>query len=310
MYPSFIKSPLIQSIPLSESTSKNIYLKLEMLQPSGSFKDRGIGNLCEHLAHEGSQGFVSSSGGNAGMAVAYAGHRLNLPVTVIIPTTTSSLMVGKLKNSGADVIVHGNNWNEADELAQQKSQELNFGYIPPFDHPKIWQGYESIVDELKEQQVKPDAIVLSVGGGGLFTGILQGLEKHGWLKEVTLLTAETAGAASMATAIAEKKHIKLDEINTLAGTLGAKQVAPKAFEWSQKASVLPQVVTDKQAVSACLKFAHQHRLLVEPACGAALSVVYDNLQGLKPFNNIVVVVCGGNGISSALLEQWKHQFNL
>lgn len=306
---SYIHSPLIFSNPLSEKLNKNIYLKLEMLQPSGSFKDRGIGHLCESLANENGRGFVSSSGGNAGMAVAYAAKRLNLPATVIIPKTTSNMMVEKLQNSGAKTIIHGENWNEADELAHEKTKELGLNYIPPFDHPLIWEGYQNLVSEFKEDNFKPQAIILAVGGGGLYAGIMQGLYNLGWY-DVDVITAETQGAASLAKAVKASKRIKLDKIETIAGTLGAKQIAAHAFEWTQKHPPKPQILSDKQAVSSCLKFAEDHRLLVEPACGAALSVVYDNLDVINDYNDICIIVCGGNGVNIDLLRTWQQQFEL
>ncbi|HET9843875.1 MAG TPA: pyridoxal-phosphate dependent enzyme, partial [Gammaproteobacteria bacterium] len=234
-----IRTPLLYSHPLSEIVGKQVFLKLELLQPSGSFKDRGIGNLCMHFAQKNDKGFIASSGGNAGMSVAFAGKKLKRKTTIIVPKTTSHMMIQKIRHLHAQVIVHGDNWNEADELALQKVEEEKLNYIPPFDHPRIWQGYESLIDEFVQDNYKPDVIILSVGGGGLFTGIVQGLVKHGW-NAIPIITVEPEGAATLAKAIEKKEHITLTEIKTIAGTLGAKKIANEAYLWCQKWDVLPQ----------------------------------------------------------------------
>lgn len=305
----FIHTPLLNSHPLSQRTGKNIYLKCENMQPSGSFKDRGIGALCLHYAQQKVKGFVCSSGGNAGMAVAYASNQLQIQATIIIPVSTPEIMIKKIKAENVDVIVKGENWDEADAIARAMSEELKLAYIPPFNNPVIWQGYHSLVQELQEEDVKPDAIILSVGGGGLYTGIIEGLHAIGW-HDIAIITAETEGAASLATAMHEKKRVKLDKIETIAGTLGAKQICEKAFEWTKKYPTFPEVVTDKEAVNACLKFSDDHRLLVEPACGASLAVLYEKRSIIQKFNNIVLIVCGGSGVSLNLLEKWKEQFQI
>jgi len=305
----YIHTPLLYSHRLSQYTGRNIYLKLESEQPSGSFKDRGIGNLCHYYAKQKVKGFISSSGGNAGLAVAFVSLHLKIPATIIIPSTTPHMVEEKLRFLGANVIVGGEIWDETDNMAQAMAKNDSLAYIPPFDHPVIWQGYHSIVEEIQKDITKPDAIILSVGGGGLFSGILDGLHQIGW-NDVAMITAEPTGAASLATAMKEKKHIRLDAINTICTTLGAKQICKHAFEWTQKHPVFPQMVTDKASVEAVFHFADDHRLLVEPACGASLAILYEKRSIIQQFKNIVVIVCGGSGVSLALLNEWKKQFNI
>jgi L-serine/L-threonine ammonia-lyase len=302
-------TPLLLSHPLSQRCERNIFLKYEALQPSGSFKDRGVGALCLYYAKQKVNGFICSSGGNAGMAVAYASKELGIPAKVIIPKTTPPVMLKKLQAESVDVLIEGDNWDAADKLAREMAAELKFAYIPPFDHPVIWQGYVSIIEELKHDNVKPDAIIVSVGGGGLFCGLVQGLHAIGW-QDVAVITAETTGTASLATAVKEQKRIRLDKIDSIAVTLGAKQICQQAFDWTQKHPVFPQTVSDKEAVNACLNFADDHRFLVEPACGASLALLYEKRPILERFNNIVVIVCGGSGVNLELLRGWQKQFGL
>jgi L-serine/L-threonine ammonia-lyase len=108
--PLHIETPVLQSRPLSLLSRKSVWLKLEALQPSGSFKLRGIGAVCEQHARQGKERFISSSGGNAGIAVAYAGRQLSIPVTVVVPETTTKVAKRLIEQEGASVIVHGTSW--------------------------------------------------------------------------------------------------------------------------------------------------------------------------------------------------------
>ena len=132
---------------------------------------------------------VNSSGGNAGMATSYASTKYGVPVTIVIPKSTPKLMIKRLENEGAEVIVHGEVWNNANEKALELSSKDQWLYVSPFDHPLIWEGHSTIIKELKSQLYeKPSAIVVSVGGGGLLCGILQGLVDTEGLYSYNLLS--------------------------------------------------------------------------------------------------------------------------
>lgn len=301
----FNHTPLLESLEMSEILQGRVFLKMESMQPSGSFKNRGIGWLCSHYAQtEKVQCFVSSSGGNAGLAVAYSGRRLKIPVKVVIPTSSAKFMVEKIQREGAEVIIHGEDWNGADVLARELSTQPGAFYIPPFDHPLIWKGHSSLIHEVHAEGFKPDAVVVAVGGGGLFCGVVQGLREVGW-SNVPVFTAETEGAASFAKSVQAGELVTLDAIRTLARSLGAKTVAKQALDYANTHPVFPKVVSDKQAVDAVVQFADQHRLLVEPACGAALSLVYERLIDPKIYKKVLVVVCGGSGVTRALIKEWE-----
>ena len=195
-----INTPLLESLPLSQLNHTRVWLKMEALQPSGSFKIRGVGHACEtHYAH-GARRFISSSGGNAGLAVAYAGRQLGVPVVVVVPETTSDRARQLLALEGAEVRVHGGSWAEANDLALSLLTD-NDAFIHPFDDPLLWQGHATMIDEVVAAGVRPDAVVLSVGGGGLLAGVAEGLLRNG-LADVPLFAVETAGMASYQAALA------------------------------------------------------------------------------------------------------------
>lgn len=298
-----VRTPLIHSRVLSTPTQK-VLLKLENTQPSGSFKIRGHGYLCSTAAQEGVRHFVSSSGGNAGAAVAYAGRQLGIRVTIVVPESTPQFMKERLREEGAQVVVHGKVWDVADEYAQQLAAEHDSLHISPFDHPRLWTGHATLIDELAEQlENKPAAVVVSVGGGGLFLGIAEGMRRNGW-DDVPIVTAETDGAHSFAKMVEAKEVVTLPEISSIAKSLGALAVSEKCAEWVRHGrTIIPRVVSDREAVEACSLLAVKHRMLVEPACGAAIAA----LKGISLEGTIVVVVCGGNMTCPSLLQQWIQQ---
>ena len=255
----FYETPLLLSKPLSALVGAPVYLKMDALQPSGSFKDRGMAHLFVTLSERGASKFVSSSGGNAGLAAATVGAALGAAVEVVVPETTKPLIVEKLRRLGADVTVHGANWNAADELARERVRADEAAeYVSPYDNPLLWEGHSSIVDELAASPVfsatkhaseggeeargasmtHPSHIVASVGGGGLLCGILEGLKRQseggqgreGWAKGVGVVAAETEGAASFAAAWEAGGAVRLDGIHSIATSLGALQVSRWASE--------------------------------------------------------------------------------
>lgn len=294
-------TPLIESRPLSIATQRAIWLKLDALQASGSFKLRGVGHACEVHISRGARRFVSSSGGNAGLAVAYAGRRLGVPVTVVVPETTTARAKELLRLENAEVVVHGASWQEANAHAQALLGASD-AFIHPFDDPLLWHGHASIIDEVAQSGFKPDAVLLSVGGGGLLCGVVEGLRRNGW-HDTPVIAVETEGTASFHAALQAGHPVELDSIRSIATSLGAKRVCDQAFQWSTMHPIHSAVVSDLSALDACERFLADHRILVEPACGASLALAYEQHAALEPYENILIIVCGG---ATATLDQIRH----
>ena len=299
------QTPVHYSMPLrAHLGGKSVYLKMECYQPVGSYKIRGLGRLCQQYQADGKKHLVSASAGNAGYATSYAAHELGMDAVVFVPETTPQAAIDNIRAWGAEVRVGGADWDGANEAALAFVEETGGAYIPPFDHPTIWDGHATMADELVQQMPKPDVVVAAVGGGGLASGLLQGMHAHDWA-DVPLITVETEGAASFATACEKGEHIALDHVDTIAVTLGAHKVCDALWEWRERHTIIPTTVTDAASVSACLKFLDDHYALVEPACGAALSLLYDQSDLLEPYENILVIVCGGVGVSLEQLLQYS-----
>lgn len=298
-------NPLDETRHVLTDLDSKIYLKLENLQPSGSFKSRGIGNLMVRAVESTNSPatsaedvhFYSSSGGNAGLACATAAATLGRPATVIVPMITSQLMIGKLRELGAEVVQIGENWAAADrhlrEVAIPEFERAHPGsravYVPPFDHPDVWDGNATLVDELKTQMSESfdeqiDAIICNVGGGGLMCGIMQGVQK---LKDsgygrTKVLAIETEGGDSFNASVKAGELVTLPGITTIATSLGATRVAEQAFAWVERAGgdLISAVVSDKAAVDAMVKFLDHARILVESACSATIATVVSDPNGI------------------------------
>ncbi|WP_416468011.1 pyridoxal-phosphate dependent enzyme [Pseudomonas sp. LFS044] len=299
-----IHTPLIESRPLSLAAGRTVWLKLDALQPCGSFKLRGVGHACEVHHARGARHFVSSSGGNAGLAVAYAGRKLGVPVTVVVPETTTERAKELLHQEDAKVVVHGSSWQEANALAQTLVGPDD-AFIHPFDDPLLWAGHASLVDEVAASGYKPDAVVLSVGGGGLLSGVVEGLKRNGW-SDVPVLAVETEGAASLHAAVQAGHPVELERLASVATSLGAKRVADQAMVCVREHPVHSVLVSDRAALEACERFLADHRVLVEPACGAALAVAY-NAETLGDYSNVLIVVCGGATATLGQIQAWLEQ---
>jgi L-serine/L-threonine ammonia-lyase len=162
-----------------------------------------------------------------------------------------------------------------------------------------------MIDEVVQSGARPDAVVLSVGGGGLLCGVLEGLHRNDWA-DVPVVAVETEGAASFHAAVAAGKTVELDAIASVATSLGAKRVCERALQWSREHAIDSVLVSDADALDACERFLDDHRMLVEPACGASLALAYGRAPVLQRFDHVLVVVCGGVTATIDQIRQWKH----
>ena len=278
----------------------------------------------------GNTHFYSSSGGNAGLACVYAARYLSHPATVVVPMSTKPRMLAKIRAAGAsDVLQHGASWKEADAFLREtvlpeaeKRGEVGI-YVPPFDHPDIWTGHSTLVDELRSQVVqmcgqdaRPDVIICSVGGGGLFNGIVEGLERldDKW-KDTTVLAVETKGAESLAASLEQGQHISLTAITSLATSLGALKVADKTYELaSSRRQVKSVVLSDEEAAMGCWRLADDERLIVELACGVNVALCYGGRlekalgRAVGKQEKVVIVLCGGSAVTIDQIAEFKRDF--
>jgi L-serine/L-threonine ammonia-lyase len=248
------------------------------------------------------------------------------------------MMIQKLRDAGAtDVIQHGDSWFEADTYLrktyienQDDGAATRSVYVPPFDHPDIWQGAATMVDEIERQMptreggaFPADVVVCSVGGGGLFNGIVEGLGRHmqsrqdGRSQKVRVLAVETKGADSLALAVNEGSLKSLPAITSLATSLGALQVAPQTLKNAQSpptgVEVSSVVGSDAEAACGSIRLADALRLQAELACGISVEVgssvarLKEFVPELTPETRVVIIVCGGSNITAEMLAQYREK---
>ncbi|BGP25947.1 catabolic L-serine/threonine dehydratase [Rhodotorula toruloides] len=337
-----VKTPLVFSPSLSAKAGCRVYLKMESTQPSGSFKIRGIGHIASKLASEAaSKGIqahlVSSSGGNAGLAATHAARALGLGCTIFVPVTAKPHVLDKLRADGGKVVVGGNHWAEADAAAREFVEKTEGAiYIHPFDHPLVFEGHSGMMSEVIEQMAelqagKPAAVVCSVGGGGLISGVFTGLKAVA--PDVHVVACETNGAASFLASLRSShssdppsvKLARLDKIDSIASTLGAVQVAETSVKLAleHRGGVSSVTMSDAKAIDAAKQFQLDHQYLPEPACAAALVPLYSpsTLRTLFPSLSfvpnsppaadspaIVVIVCGGSTMTLEDFVGYEREF--
>lgn len=305
--PVVLPAPLHRVTPLLDADigGRRVGLKLDNLQPARSFKIRGVGRLCQHYLAQGARALVCSSAGNAGYAVAWAGRALGLPVTVVLPETSPAFMRRRIGALGARLLVHGRVWDDAAAHARDLAEAPGSAYVPPFDHPLLWDGHASLVEELATQRRHaPDAIVLAVGGGGLLMGVLEGLRRVGW-RQTRVVAVEPIGAAALAASLARGALVELEAPRSIASSLCVRRVAPALLDACDRHPVLPVQVEDDACTQACVRLAEEHGLLVEPACGAALAPLYARHPVLAGLDDVVAVVCGGQVATLRQFAEWS-----
>ncbi|ESO84621.1 hypothetical protein LOTGIDRAFT_236146 [Lottia gigantea] len=316
----YLVTPTVESKPLTKHAGFKVHLKLENLQPPGSFKLRGISYLCQKAINERNcKKLVCASGGNAGLATAYSAQQLKTPCTIVLPKSTPDHIADKLRDYGAEVIVKGEVFDHANEYAESLALHPECQYVHPFNLPELWEGHTSLILEAADQlKMKPDVIITCVGGGGLLNGIVQGMRKVGW-EDIPIVAMETIGADCFNKSVIADKIVTLPDITSVAKCLGSLTVSKQTFDYYKEAKpeIHSVIVDDREAVNACLKFADDHRFLVEPACGATLAAIYSNsIQRLQEegrlgtIDNALVIVCGGSMVNLETLQDLKKQFNL
>lgn len=305
--PLHIETPLLTAPPVYSRAGKPLLLKMEALQPCGSFKMRGIVLLCQQAVADGAKAIYCASGGNAGIAAAFAGRALGVPVTIVVPEIIGTDVHRRIEAAGAAVAVHGATFAETDRYARAQAAAHEAAYIHPFDHPLVWEGHASMIDEVVKAGATFDCVIASVGGGGLMTGIIEGLRRNG-LHDLPFIAVETEGTHSLAASLEAGERITLPAITSIATSLGAPTVAERAFELALSHPTISLTVTDADAVTALVKFADAFRVLVEPACGAALAVADVHAERLARFHNPLVIVCGGIGASLGKIAEWQARF--
>ncbi|HEV2960228.1 MAG TPA: threonine/serine dehydratase [Candidatus Angelobacter sp.] len=271
-----------------------IYLKLESLQHTGSFKPRGAFN-CILSSSVPAAGVIAASGGNHGAAVAYAAQKLGLAAEIFVPTISSPNKVERLRQYGAKVNVIGNAYAEALAASQERASVTGALSIHAYDDARVLAGQGTLGMELEEQIGSVDTILIAVGGGGLIGGVAAWYQSR-----VRIIGVEPELAPSLYNALEAKKPVDVQTGGIAADSLGARRVGEMMFPIAQKHVERVVLVADHQIREAQKTLWHKLRMVAEPGGAAALAALLSSRFKPAVGERVAVVLCGGNAELSSL----------
>lgn len=269
------------------------WFKLEFLQHTGSFKARGAFNRILACRERGELdekvGVVVASGGNAGLANAYAAARMGVPATVFVPETAPAVKVKKLWLVGASVIQGGADYAEAYEAAMAYAAQTGAVYCHAYDQPEIAAGAGTVGAELLEQLCDVDTVVVAVGGGGLMAGVAAAVEGRAKVLGVEPETAPTLHAA-----LAAGEPVDVAVSGIAADSLGARRIGAIGFEVAVRTGVENVLVSEDHMVAARSLLWDQYRVVVEHGAAAAFAALHSGVYAPAEGERVAVILCGAN----------------
>ncbi|HZR06062.1 MAG TPA: threonine ammonia-lyase [Candidatus Udaeobacter sp.] len=286
-------SPCPRSIPLSEITGMRIFCKLDNLQRTGSFKERGARNtLLQLSSQQQKRGVIAASAGNHAQALAYQGGLLGIPATVVMPKFAPLIKVSTCQQLGATVVLHGEDFGEAKAQAHEIAREKGLAYIDGYDDRAIIAGQGTMGLEIVEQIPDLEAVVIPVGGAGLLAGValaVKALRPH-----AKIIAVEAENVASFSAAREAGKPTKITMRPTLADGLAIPQVGANAFQIARPLVDVTITVSEEEIALAILRLVELEKSVVEGAAAAPLAACMSSK--LKEFagSRVVLLICGGN----------------
>jgi threonine dehydratase len=285
------RTPLTPSATLSERLKTNVYTKLEVFQKTGSFKVRGAFNKALSLRpEERGRGIVAVSGGNHAQAVAYMARALGLKSLVLMPESTPRNYVEATRGYGAEVKFAPN--AHAAFAAVEEYEKDGWAYVHPFDDPLVMAGAGTVGLEIMDDVPQATDVIVSIGGGGLMSGIATAVKS---LKpSIRVWGVETEGADCMSKSLAAGKIVTLDAITSVARTLGAPSPTERTMDTAKRLLENVTVVSDAEAVSAMKFILERLKVLTEPAASCTLAAAERLKDHFSSERHVVLVFCGGN----------------
>jgi threonine dehydratase len=286
-------SPCQYSIPLSEITGMEIFCKLDNLQRTGSFKERGARNALAQLPpDQQKRGMIAASAGNHAQALAYQGKLLGIPATVVMPKFAPLVKVNNCQKLGATVVLHGKDFGEAKARAHEIAKEKGLAYIDGYDDSAIIAGQGTMGLEIVEQVSDLDAVIVPVGGAGLLAGV--SLAVKTLRPQAKIVAVEAENVASFSAALEAGKPVKIALHPTLADGLAIPKVGANAFQVAQPLVDLAITVTEEQIAVAILRLVELEKTVVEGAAATPLAACLSGKLKDLAGKRVVLLLCGGN----------------
>ncbi|WP_441251524.1 threonine/serine dehydratase [Kitasatospora sp. McL0602] len=273
--------------------SAQAWLALEYLQHTGSFKARGARNFLAAHREAGTlpgAGVTIASGGNAGLACAWAARQQGVRATVFLPTTAPPVKVAKLRSYGAEVRLVGTEYAEALAACAEHSAASGALASHAYDHPLIAAGAGTLLGEIRERLAGLDTVIVSVGGGGLFAGVATAAREHG----VRVVAVEPEGSRALHAAIEAGRPVDVPVASVAADSLGARITSRTALAAAQHDGVQSVLVPDSAIVAARQALWDDRRIAVEHAAATALAALTHGVYRADAGERVAVVLCGAN----------------
>ncbi|MBC5659926.1 threonine ammonia-lyase [Anaerosacchariphilus sp. NSJ-68] len=285
-----IETKLLYSPYFSERTGNKVYLKPENMQVTGAYKIRGAYYKISTLSEEErSKGLITASAGNHAQGVAYAAKAYGVKAVIVMPTTTPLMKVERTKSYGAEVVLHGDVYDEACEHAYKLAEENGYTFIHPFDDLAVATGQGTIAMEIVKELPLVDYILVPIGGGGLSTGVSTLAKLLN--PNIKVIGVEPAGANCMQVSLKNKKVTTLPTVSTIADGTAVKTPGTKIFPYIQKNLDDIITVTDDELIGAFLDIVENHKMVVENSGLLTVAALnHLNVKGKK----IVSILSGGN----------------
>ena len=287
-----LRSPLMYSDSLSGLSEARVFLKLDSLQPGGSFKIRGATNAVALLGEdERRRGVVAASSGNYGTALALAAQREGIKATIVLPKNAPSVKVERIRKAGATILRHGDHYGDSEQEAVRLAEQ-GLLLIHPFDDPRVVAGQGTIALEIdQDAPADLDTTLVPVGGGGLIAGVALGLKPT--RPNVEVVGVEPLAAPSLTAALNSGKPVPIEPLPTYADGLSPRSTGEISFEVARERIDRVLLLTEDEIMEGCRYCFKELHLVVEPSGAAAVSALIAGKLESKG-HSIAIVLSGSN----------------
>ncbi|WP_267161386.1 threonine ammonia-lyase [Halovenus salina] len=287
------ETPLVYSNTFSDITGADVHLKQEMLQRTGSFKIRGATNRIATLPEaDRDPGVVTASAGNHAQGVALAATRMGVDSKVVMPEGAPISKIQATEDYGAEVILHGVDYDEAAEHARELEREEGRYYLPAFDDWEVMAGQGTIGLEIYDELPEVDTVVVPIGGGGLISGVATALK--GRKPDLRVVGVQAEGASSVAPSLDKGERIELDSVETIADGIATRTTGEKTFQVIEEHVDEVVTVSDGEIAVAVTTLLERSKTLTEGAGAVALAALLAQKFDYEDDETIVPTLCGGN----------------
>ncbi|MBE9137193.1 threonine/serine dehydratase [Nodosilinea sp. LEGE 07088] len=286
-------TPLVPAIALKQTIPgcPNLWLKLDCLQVTGSFKARGAVNTLKSLsADQVQRGIITASGGNHGLAVAYAGWLAQVPATIYLGSNVPAPKAEKLRQWGAQVVFAGQDWDDANQVAIAVAADQGLTYIHPFADPRVIAGQGTLALEILADLPQVDTLLVSIGGGGLISGV--SLAAKALKPAIRIVGIEPVGAPTLKTSVEAGQILALEATPTLANTLAPRRTEPLNFDIIRRHVDEFVLVSDDAMAAACRWLWFELGVAAELSGGAAIAALMTGQYQPQPGEVVCALICG------------------